>query len=342
MAFVRKILPILVGVICLWLGLKYLFPVMLPFLLGAGLALAAEPLVRRLSGKLPRGLSAGVGVTITLSAVGICVYFIGAIAFTQLKKLAAFMPDWQNTATQATQLAEDFFIRLSDRAPEGVRPMLQRTVLEFFDNGTMLVQQLTQRIPGFVGTTLSRVGDGAIGVGTGVLAAFLISARLPELKDKIKRKLPPMDAYPALSRLKSGLGGWFKAQLKLAVLTGGILLAGFLLLRIPYAPMWAAVIALVDAVPILGTGTILLPWALISFLKKQTLQGVGLLCVYGAAQLTRTVLEPRLVGKQLGLDPLLTLMALYFGYRFWGIVGMLVAPILASAAVSLFPKEKAP
>ena len=342
MAFVRKILPILVGMICLWLGLKYLFPVMLPFLLGAGLALAAEPLVRRLSGKLPRGLSAGVGVTITLSAVGICVYFIGAIAFTQLKKLAAFMPDWQNTATQATQLAEDFFIRLSDRAPEGVRPMLQRTVLEFFDNGTMLVQQLTQRIPGFVGTTLSRVGDGAIGVGTGVLAAFLISARLPELKDKIKRKLPPMDAYPALSRLKSGLGGWFKAQLKLAVLTGGILLAGFLLLRIPYAPMWAAVIALVDAVPILGTGTILLPWALISFLKKQTLQGVGLLCVYGAAQLTRTVLEPRLVGKQLGLDPLLTLMALYFGYRFWGIVGMLVAPILASAAVSLFPEEKAP
>ncbi len=339
MAFVKKILPVLVGAVCVWLGLKYLLPVALPFLLGAGLALASEPLVGRMAGRLPRGISAGFGVTVTLGAVAVLVYFIGAIAFAQLKKLAAFMPDLQNAATQATQLAQDFFIQLSDRAPDGVRPMLQRTVLDFFDNGTMLLQQLTQHIPGFVGTTLSRVGDGAIGVGTGVLSAFLISARLPELREKLKSKIK---AYPALSRLKRGLGGWLKAQLKLTALTGGILLVGFLVLRIPHAPMWAALVALVDAVPILGTGTVLIPWALISFLKKQTLQGIGLLCIYGAALLTRTVLEPRLVGKQLGLDPLLTLMTLYLGYRFWGILGMLLAPILASLAANLFSKEKAP
>lgn len=340
MTFVKKVLPIAVGAVCVWLGLKYLLPVALPFVLGAGLALAAEPLVRRLSEKMSRGLSAGLGVTVTLSAAAVCVYFLGAIIFSQLKKLSAFMPDWQKTATQATQLAEDFFIRLSERAPEGVRPMLQHTVLDFFDNGTMLVQQLTQRIPGLVGTTLTRVGDGAIGVGTGVLSAFLISARLPELKEKVKRKLPQLDAYPALSRLKKGVGGWLKAQLKLATLTGGILLVGFWALKIPHAPMWAVMVALVDAVPILGTGTVLLPWALISFLQKQTLRGIGLLCIYGAALLTRTVLEPRLVGKQLGLDPLLTLMTLYLGYRFWGILGMLLAPILASMAANLFSKEK--
>lgn len=341
MVVVKKFLPILVGAVCVWLGLKYLLPVALPFVLGAGLALVAEPLVRRLSGKMSRGLSAGFGVTVTLAVVAVCVYFIGAITLSQLKKLAAYMPDLQNTATQATQLAEDFFIRLSDRAPEGVRPMLQHTVLTFFDSGTMLVQQLTQHIPGLVGTTLTRMGDGAIGVGTGVLSAFLISARLPKLKEKLKSKLPQATS-PALARLKTGLGGWFKAQLKLTALTGGILLVGFLLLKVPHAPMWAALIALVDAVPILGTGTVLFPWALINFLQGQTLQGVGLLCIYGVTLLTRTVLEPRLVGKQLGLDPLLTLMAMYLGYRFWGILGMLLAPILASAAASLFSAEKAP
>ena len=341
MVVVKKFLPILVGAVCVWLGLKYLLPVALPFVLGVGLALIAEPLVRRLSGKMSRGLSAGFGVTVTLGAVAICVYFVGAIALSQLKKLAAYMPDLQNTAAQATQLAEDFFIRLSDRAPEGVRPMLQHTVLTFFDNGTMLVQQLTQHIPGLVGTTLTRMGDGAIGVGTGVLSAFLISARLPELKEKLKSKLPQATS-PALTRLKTGLGGWFKAQLKLTALTGGILLVGFLLLKVPHAPMWAALIALVDAVPILGTGTVLLPWALIKFLQGGTLQGAGLICTYCVTLLTRTVLEPRLVGKQLGLDPLLTLMALYLGYRFWGVLGMLLAPIMASAAASLVLTEKAP
>ena len=342
MTIVKKFLPILVGAACVWLGLKYLLPVALPFILGTGLALVAEPLVRRLSGRMSRGVSAGLGVTVALCAVAVCVYFIGAITLSQLKKLAAYMPDLQNTATQATQLAEDFFVGLADRAPEGMRPMLQHTVLSFFDNGTAIVQQVTQHIPGFVGTTLTRVGDGVIGAGVGILSAFLVSARLPELKEKLKSKLPQQGAYPALTRLKQGLGGWFKAQLKLTALTGGILLVGFLLLKVPHAPIWAMLIALVDAVPILGTGTVLLPWALINFLQGASLQGVGLLCLYALTLLTRTVLEPRLVGKQLGLDPLLTLMALYLGYRFWGVFGMLLAPVLASAAASLFSTEKAP
>jgi len=336
LAFVRKILPVAVGAVCVWLGLKYLLPVALPFLLGAALALAAEPLVGRMAGKLPRGVSAGFGVTVTLVAVAVLVYFAGMVAFGQLKKLTGLMPDLQNAATQATQLAQDFFIQLSDRAPEEVRPMLQKTVLAFFDNGTVLVQQLTQRIPGFVGSTLTRVGDGAVGVGTGVLSAFLISARLPQLKEALKSRLPQLGENAVFSRIKKGLGGWLKAQLKLTAITAIILLVGFWVLRIPHAPMWAALVALVDAVPILGTGTVLLPWALVCFLQKQTLRGIGLLCVYGASFLTRTVLEPRLVGKQLGLDPLLTLMALYLGYRFWGIPGMLLAPILASATANLF------
>ena len=94
----------------------------------------------------------------------------------------------------------------------------------------------------------------------------------------------------------------------------------------------AAVVALVDAVPVLGTGTVLLPWALFSLLQRQHLRSIGLLLTYAAAFLTRTILEPKLVGRHIGLDPLLTLIFLYLGYRFWGIFGMLLAPMLAAAA----------
>jgi predicted PurR-regulated permease PerM len=121
-------------------------------------------------------------------------------------------------------------------------------------------------------------------------------------------------------------------------ITFGILTVGFWLLRIPYGIMWALLIALVDAVPVLGTGTVLVPWALVRLFQGDSLQGIGLLCVYGAAALVRTVLEPRLVGHQLGLDPLATLGALYVGYRFWGFFGMIITPLLASAALQVLQK----
>jgi sporulation integral membrane protein YtvI len=227
---------------------------------------------------------------------------------------------------------------MADRAPDGVRPLAQRTVLELFDDGTALVNQFTGSLPGAVKNLLSGVGNSLLSVGTGILSAFLISVRLPRLQAAAKESLPESwnkRYLPALQKLRKSLLGWLKAQGKLALVTWGVVSLGFFVLRIPYGPMWAMLVALVDAVPVLGTGIVLIPWAAVSFLQGSTLQGVGLLCTYGAAVITRTVLEPRLMGRQLGLDPLLTLVALYAGFRLWGIPGLLLTPILASAAKSI-------
>jgi predicted PurR-regulated permease PerM len=100
------------------------------------------------------------------------------------------------------------------------------------------------------------------------------------------------------------------------------------------------VVAVLDAVPILGTGTVLVPWSLVCFLQHEQLRAIGLLSVYAAAAITRTVLEPKFVGQQLGLDPLATLIALYVGFCFWGIPGLLFTPILASACKSFLTKPE--
>ena len=335
---VRKVFALAAAFVGLWLGVKYVLPVAMPFLLGAGLALAAEPLVGRLAVRLPRGAAAGVGVSATMVGIVAIATLVGAAVVREVGSLASAVPDLESTARQGMTLAQDFLIGVADRAPEGVRPVLQRTVLDFFDDGTVLLRQVTQRLPGAVGATLGWLGDGVLGLGTGVLAAFLISARLPKLKKALRARLPQSwyDKYlPALCRVRASLGGWLKAQLKLCAVTWGIVTVGFLLLRISYAPAWAAVVALVDAVPILGTGTVLVPCALVCLLQGESLRTIGLLCTWGVAVMTRTVLEPRLVGRHLGLDPLATLAALYVGYRFWGILGLLFTPILASAAKSL-------
>lgn len=331
----RRIVLLGAGFLGAWLFVRYGLPVTMPFLVGLLLALAAEPAVRlgiRL--RLPRWAATGVGVSVTLLLLASLVGFLGAVLVRELGVLAGRLPDLQQTARNATAQLQNLLQNAASHAPAGVQPLVERSVARLSASGTDLMEQAAGRLPGALSRFLSRVPDGALGIGTAILAAFMISARLPKLKALAKEKTPPVvreKLLPALGRIKAAIGGWLKAQCKLCGITFVVVLAGFLVLQIPLAPVWAAVVALVDAVPVLGTGTVLLPWALFSLLQHQHLRSVGLLLTYAAAFLTRTILEPRLVGRHLGLDPLVTLIFLYFGYRFWGILGMLLSPMLAAA-----------
>ena len=129
--------------------------------------------------------------------------------------------------------------------------------------------------------------------------------------------------------IRAALGGWLLAQLKLMGVTFLILTAGFLLLRTEYPLLFALLTTLIDALPVFGTGTVLIPWALLEFLHGNTACGVGFLILYAVAALTRQTLEPRLVGQQIGLAPIFTLLALYAGYKTIGVPGMILFPICA-------------
>ena len=98
------------------------------------------------------------------------------------------------------------------------------------------------------------------------------------------------------------------------------------ILGVDYPLLFGLIVALVDALPVFGTGTILIPWSLTQFLQNDLRRGIGLLVLYGVAALSRQALEPRLVGKQVGLHPLLTLLALYTGFRAAGVAGMIPLP----------------
>ena len=328
----------------IWLFLKFLFPIFLPFFLGFLLALAAEPVVRLATRlKLPRWAATGAGVSLTLILLTGLVGLVGASLVKELGVLAGRLPDLEDTAIQTADRLRLFLHHAADRAPAGVQPLVNRSVDRLFDSGTSLVEQATGRLPAAMSGFLSRVPDGALGIGTGVLSGFMFSARLPKLKEKVSEKLPESwrtQLLPALKRSKNALLGWLKAQCKLMGVTFCIVTAGLLLLGIPLAPLWAVGVALVDAVPLLGTGTVLVPWALVCLAQGQHLRSIGLLCIYGVALLTRTALEPRLVGRHLGLDPLVTLVFFYLGYRFWGILGMLLAPMVVAAITAATDKSQ--
>ncbi len=332
-------LTVFAGFLGVFLALKYLLPYFLPFGAGLAIALLAEPLVgfgvRYF--RLPRALSTGVGVSVTLLLGTALLSVVGALAVKELGNLANALPDMESTAREGLVLVENLLTNAAGRAPEGVRPFLLRSVSSLFGSGSAMLSQVTARVPGMVTGFLGGVPKGALSVGAALLSGYMFSSRLPRLRQSLSDRLPPVwkEKYlPALRRVRHALGGWLKAQAQLAGVIFAIVLFGFLLLRISYAPAWAALVAAVDAVPILGTGTVLVPWALVCLLQGQHFRAIGLFCVYGAALLTRTALEPRLVGRHLGLDPLATLVFLYLGFRFWGLLGMLAAPVLAAAVKS--------
>ena len=329
-----------------WLGLKYLLPLALPFVLGIALALAAEPLVGLLSRRLhfPRGLAAGIGVTVSLVCLVSLLVLLGALLIRQLRAVTLVLPQLEQTTVSSLSTLETYLLKLSGKLPTMFREPVERTVEDFFSNGTVLVDQVAQRMPALAGAAFSHVPGSALTVGTGILSGFMLSARLPALRAWLAGrpfwgKLQTWRS--AAAGLRSALGGWVKAQLKLTLLSFGIVTVGLMLLRVSYAPVWSALIALVDAIPVLGTGTVLLPWAFVCLVQGNGLRAVGLLAICLVAMGARSFLEPRLVGKQLGLDPLMTLVALYTGFRIWGVGGMLLAPLLCVAAGEVM-KVRAP
>ena len=341
-ALLKRALYVAGGLLGIWLAIRDLLPVVLPFLLGGLLALAAEPLVRLADQKLPRSFSAVVGVLGMLVLLAGTVVLLGSFLFKELTVLTHQLPDVQSAAKQGIEQIHGWLDQAVNSAPESVRGLLCQTVDSSLKDSTAIMEQVTGKIPGAVTGVLGGIPKGALTVFTGILSAFLISARLPKIKERLRRKLPESwhEKYlPALIHIRVGLWGWLKAQLKLMLITWGIVGLGLLVLGVDYGILWAGLIALVDAVPVLGTGTILIPWALISFFRGRGVFGIGLVGIYVIALITRTVLEPRMVGRQLGLDPLVTLIAFYAGYTLWGFWGMLLAPVLAAATATALKKN---
>lgn len=337
---VRKLIFVVSTFFLIWLALRYLLPVSLPFLLGGSLALGAEPLVRFLCEKLGlrRGLATGIGVSIAFAMLALVLMLLGALAVKEVKNLSFILPQAQQMIQSGLTSTEGFLLSLSQRMPGSIGAFMTQTVTDLFSGSAALLSKVTDKLLGMATGLLGRIPNGALSFGTGIISSYMISAKLPKLRDGLRRRIPKTwkERYlPALQTVKTSIFAYLLAQLKLAAITFAIVTGGLLILGTRLAPLWGFLIALVDAIPLLGTGTVMVPWALVCFLQDDHVRAIGLLAIYAAAVTTRSVLEPRLIGKQMGLDPLVTLFALYLGFRLWGVMGMLLSPLAAATAIRL-------
>ncbi len=333
-SLIKKILIFFMGIVGFLIGIFYFFPIALPFLFGTILALSAEPAVEMLCSRmhLPRWAATAFAVSSVFLLSAALLTILVALLIRQLSSLSSMLPQLTGTIHQGMILLRDWLFSLAQQAPEGIREGLEQLVKNLFSDGSTLLEDTLTRLPQVVSKVLGSLSDGLFTVLTGIISGYMISARLPALKEWLRCKVPASwreHCHASIKDLRKGLGGWLSAQLKLAGVTFLILWIGFMILKISNSILWAFLVTLVDIFPILGVGTILIPWSIVAMIQGNFPLALGLLSIYAVAWLTRSVLEPKMIGKGLGLDPLLTLVSIYAGFRLMGIAGMLLAPVFA-------------
>lgn len=338
--FARSVLSVAVIALLIWLSLRFLLPIAAPFFLGLYLALTAEPATRLLQSrlKLPRKAASALSVSAVFLLTATLLTILAGLLMGQLGRLRDVLPQLEAAAKQALALLQGWLQALAEKLPAGLHATVDRALADFFSGGGLLGEKLIEKLSQMAAGLVGRLSSGLFGLLTGIISGYMLAGRLDTIKAWLCTHLPEswrQTYLPACRQMRASLGGWLLAELKLAGVAFVLLFLGFWILGIENKLVLSWLITIVDAFPVLGVGTVLIPWSILCFLQENYAQGMGILGLYGVIWLTRSVLEPRLVGKGLGLDPLVTLVTIYAGWRLFGIVGMLLSPILAMMATQI-------
>ncbi len=332
--FAKKSVICVGTIVFLWLTVRFLLPIALPFLLGALLAVSAEPTARLLRNRagLPPAAATGVAVSGVFLLFGALITLLLAALLRQLGRLGGVLPELMDMVSQSAALLQDRLLQALQQLPEGIREVLLPLVGNLFSGGSALLEQAAMAVPRLATGMIGKLSGGLFGILTGLISGYMLSGRLSRLRQWFSRQVPQSlrERYiPALKTFRKAVGKWLLAQLKLAGVAFVLLSLGFLILGLPKGVLWAGLITLVDAFPVLGVGTVLLPWSVFCLVQGEVFRGVGLLAVYGVIWLVRSVLEPKILGKELGVDPLVMLICLYAGVKLLGFAGLLLSPLMA-------------
>lgn len=312
-----------------------------PFVAGWIVALIAAPLVHFFETrfKIKRKAGSAVVIVLVICLVLLVLYLAGSKLVKEAAGLINAIPAmWENTEHDFADISNNLSV-IYERLPEDMQYKI-----------TGLGDQITSFLGDMVGNismpTIEAVGNFAkqlpsilIGIIMTLLSSYLFVSERNNITRWFEKIMPEsiQVRYKIVKRsLIKGVGGYFKAQLKIEVWMYLLLVIGLSILRVDYALLIALLIAILDFIPFFGTGTVLVPWAIIKILSSDYKMAVGLLIIWGVGQLARQLIQPKIVGDSIGVEPIPTLFLLYIGYRLGGVVGMIVAVPLGLIVYTMY------
>lgn len=342
--YIKVILNLLTALVALLLCI-FLLPrciiFFMPFIIGWIIALIASPVVRFFEERLKirrKGASVIVIVAV-LAAVILLAYGIGSKLVREGINFVNELPAmWESIMAEFDQVGRNLQ-GVYNRLPVDVQNTLD-------DIGTEMGTYFGSFMEGAGTPTFQAVGNVAkqlpdifLGVVMCILSAYFFVADKSYMSDMVKKYVPDSIRYRCnLIRrsLRNAVGGYFKAQFKIECWVYVLLVIGLLTLHVRYAFLVALGIAFLDFLPVFGTGTVMIPWAVIEILNKDYKMAVGLLIIWCVGQLVRQMIQPKIVGDSMGMDAIPTLFLLFVGYKVAGVVGMIFAVPIGIIVVNLY------
>lgn len=330
----RRRLVLLLGsgviVFLVYLAVRYLFVLASPFIIAYGIALVIEKPVNALA-KVFRGEKAlastliVTGLTIIIAAA---VFYITWLGVAEIKSFIAnfeylFIMVRQKTA--GICLGVDGMLGLSDGCSLEFVCSCADRIRRIFRNGQpeeVVSSVLRISFPILVNTALIA---GAVIVC--LISVVYLSGVLEKVRKWRENSIFREEVCALTLELKKLIQVYFKIELIIMLINAGICIAGLLLIHNPYAVVIGILIGLVDALPFFGTGTVLIPWAVILLLFRNYYAGAVLLSVYVMTYFVREIMESKCMGDRLGIAPFTMLMVIFTGIMVYGILGFILGPL---------------
>ncbi len=315
-----------------------LFSAVLPFLLSAVLVLIISPIAEKIAGFL-HWKKEICAVLLFLSSLVLCLlvggFALGVVIREGRSLLSELLADLGSPSSLLSNAVDA--LRLPDgEGSELFRAQLKTMLTDFAER---LFGEIAAKLPGIAAKILSGIPSAILFSVVTIFSGVYFSANGNRIWKHLTNRFPKLQRFASCTQQEKA-GAWLqkfvRAYLLLFLLTFGVLLIGFWILDPQYAFLAALLIALIDLLPFFGTGTVLLPWAILELLTQNYFLGFGLLILCLVATLARQIAEPHLIGKTLGVHPLLSLAAGYIGWKFAGVAGLLLAPLLLPVARWIF------
>ena len=302
----------------------------MPFVIGWIIAWIASPLVRFFEEKLKFRRKAGSAfvIIVVIGLVVLCLYLIGSKLVEEVLGLIDALPSmWESAEADFADIGKRLNV-IYEKFPAD----LQNTLSGIFEEAHTYIGDLLGKISSptiaAVGNIAKQVTSVLIGIIMCLLSSYFFVADRKDISEWLHDHMPGflVERYLLIKRsLVKAVGGYFKAQLKIEVWMYLLLVIGLSILKVDYALLIALGIAILDLLPFFGTGTVMVPWAIIKILSADYKMAIGLLIIWGGGQLARQIIQPKIVGDSIGVPPMPTLFLLFIGYKLGGVLGMIIA-----------------
>lgn len=322
----RWILTLAAITLGVFVGFRYLLPLILPFVIAYFLAWIIRPVTELLYIKfgIPRILGGTLALLLLVIVFGISICLLINILIKQSIEFIKNIPIYLDV--MADRLEEfckhwDKFMGLSDGT---MRAMMD-------DNITQTINKVKSNI-------MPQLTEHSIGIGIKVIAFFgvlliifvaavLIAKDLPDFQKRLENNALYQDIHKVTEKLSEAGIAYLRCQLIIMSIVAVICFLGLTLIKNDYAVLIGVGIGIMDALPILGSGLILVPWAIITLINGKIFEAAILITTFLVCQIIREVLEPKLIGNQIGIKPIFTLIAIYMGVKLFSFAGFFLGPI---------------